>query len=103
MNCDKVCFTTWDDGFKKEGCWEWNITSVIVFGRAKLIEDKEMKEDRLRKLALKYYPTKEEVEDILARSFDKTQLFCIDIEAYDRKVRLVKSEIIANIRLSDEL
>lgn len=80
MNCDKVCFTTWDDGFKKEGCWEWNITSVIVFGRAKLIEDKEMKEDRLRKLALKYYPTKEEVEDILARSFDKTQLFAIDIE-----------------------
>ncbi len=80
MNCDRVCFTTWDDGFKKEGCWEWNITSVIVFGRAKLIEDKEMKEDRLRKLALKYYPTKEEVEDILARSFDKTQLFAIDIE-----------------------
>jgi len=79
-NCNKVCFTTWNTGFKKEGHWEWNVTSVIVFGRAKLIDDRELTEDKLRKLALKYYPTREEVEEGLARSIDRVQLFAIDIE-----------------------
>lgn len=79
-NCNKVCFTTWNTGFKKEGHWEWNVTSVIVFGRAKLIDDRELTEDKLRKLALKYYPTREEVEEGIARSIDRVQLFAIDIE-----------------------
>ncbi len=79
-NCDKVCFTTWNTGFKKEGCWEWNVTSVIVFGRAKLIEDRKMTEDKVRKLALKYYPTEEEVEEELEHGIDRVQLFAIDIE-----------------------
>lgn len=79
-NCDKVCFTTWDEGFKLECHWEWNITSVIVFGRAKFIEDRKIAEDRVRKLAYKYYPTKEEAEEELARSIGRVQLFAIDIE-----------------------
>ncbi len=79
-NCDKVCFTTWNTGFKKEGCWEWNVTSVIVFGRAKLVEDREITEDKARKLALKYYPTKEEVEEELTRGVGRVQLFAINIE-----------------------
>lgn len=78
--CDKVCFTTWNKGFKIEGHWEWNVTSVVVFGRAKIIEDLKTIEDRVRKLAYKYYPTKKEAEEDLARSIDKVQLFAIDIE-----------------------
>ena len=79
-NCDKVCFTTWNTGYREEGHWEWNVTSVIVFGRAKMIEDRETTEDKVRKLALKYYPTREEAEEDLARSIGKVQLFAIDIE-----------------------
>ncbi|NLX64805.1 MAG: pyridoxamine 5'-phosphate oxidase family protein [Clostridiaceae bacterium] len=75
-----MCFTTWNEGFKLEGHWEWNITSVIVFGRAKIIEDRKIAEDMVRKLAYKYYPTKEEAEEDLARFIDKAQLFAIDIE-----------------------
>ncbi len=62
QKCDKVCFTTWNQGYKTEGNWEWNSTSVVVFGRASLVEDRELLTDRLRKLANKYYPTREEVE-----------------------------------------
>ncbi len=78
--CDKVCFTTWNTGFQKEGRWEWNVTSVIVFGRAKIIEDKEIIVDRALKLALKYFPAREEIEEVFTRSIDKMQLFAIDIE-----------------------
>jgi len=79
-SCDKVCFTTWDKGFKKEGHWEWNVTSVIVFGRARLIEDRALTEEKARKLALKYFPTAEEAEEELGRSINRMQLFAIDIE-----------------------
>ncbi|HOA33225.1 MAG TPA: pyridoxamine 5'-phosphate oxidase family protein [Clostridiales bacterium] len=78
--CDKVCFTVWNQGYKKEGHWEWYVTSVIIFGRARLVNDRKITEDKLRKLALKYFPTQEEAEEVLARSIDKTQIFAIDIE-----------------------
>lgn len=79
--CDKVCFTTWNQGFKVDGNWEWNVTSVVVFGKAKLVEDKTIIEDRLRKMATKYYPSEKEVETGMTGSaFDRVQIFAIDIE-----------------------
>lgn len=38
--CDKVCLTVWNQGFKKEGHWEWNPTSVVVFGNVKPVTEK---------------------------------------------------------------
>jgi nitroimidazol reductase NimA-like FMN-containing flavoprotein (pyridoxamine 5'-phosphate oxidase superfamily) len=78
--CDKVCFTTWNTGYREEGHWEWNVTSVIIFGRAKMIEDRYIKMDKLRRLALKYFPTPEEAEEDLVRGIDRAQLFAIEIE-----------------------
>lgn len=79
--CDKVCFSTWNQGFKKSGCWEWNATSVVVFGRAKLVTDTVTIENCLRKLAAKYYPTAEEVEEEMSSSsVNRVQLFAIEIE-----------------------
>lgn len=80
-NCDKVCLTTWNQGYKTEGHWEWNATSVVVFGRAKLLEDKEVWEDKLRKLAIKYYPTAEEAEaEMQAPPIHAVQMIAIEIE-----------------------
>jgi len=53
---------------------------VVVFGRAKIIEDREKIEEKARKLAIKYFPTMEEVEKELADSLDRVQIFAIDIE-----------------------
>ena len=79
QKCNEVCLTTWNQGFKKEGHWEWNATSVVVFGKAELITDTKIIEDRLRKLAEKYYPTVVEKEmNGSARS--RVQLFAIRIE-----------------------
>lgn len=80
-NCDKVCFTTWNQGFKKEGAWEWNATSVVVFGRVKLVDDDEIKRDRLTKMVEKYYPNPADAEgELTGPSFGHSQLFAIEIE-----------------------
>ncbi len=60
---DKVCFTVWNQGYKTQGNWEWNATSVVVFGKAELIELDDFGKSMLRKIAEKYYPTKEEAEE----------------------------------------
>ena len=39
--CDKVSFCVWDVGYRKEGEWALNVTSVIVFGRIRLVADEE--------------------------------------------------------------
>lgn len=79
--CNKVCFTTWNQGFKKEGHWEWNVTSVVVFGRVALVTDRTVIEDRLRKLAIKYYPTEDEVEEEMSSSSaNHVQMYAIEIE-----------------------
>lgn len=63
---DKVCFTIWGGDFKKEGHWEWNVKSVVIFGRCRRVTDGESIINHLRALALKYYPTPEEAEAELA-------------------------------------
>ena len=79
--CGKVCLTVWNQGFKKEGHWEWTVTSVVVFGRATFVNDAAVIEDRLRRLAQKYYPDENEIEkEMTSPSFDNVQLFSIKIE-----------------------
>ncbi len=79
--CDKVCFTVWNQGYKTEGGWEWNSTSVVIFGRAKLLDDREFWEDKLRKMAFKYYPTAEEAQAEMKKpSVNSVQMIAIDIE-----------------------
>ncbi len=79
--CDKVCFTVWNQGYKTEGNWEWNVTSVIVFGRARFIDDRSFWEDKLRKLTEKYYPSAEAVEAAMhIPSVNVVQMMAIDIE-----------------------
>ncbi|HHT17752.1 MAG TPA: pyridoxamine 5'-phosphate oxidase family protein [Papillibacter sp.] len=84
--CDKVCFTTWDTGFKKEGRWEYNVTSVIVFGRVRMINEKDIVEEKLRTLAAKYYPSIEEAEEEIRHAIDRVQLYAIDIEHMSGKL-----------------
>ncbi len=77
---DKICFTTWNDGYLEDGDWAFHVSSCVVFGRAKLIEDRNITEEKVRRLALKYYPTVEEVEEGIKRHIDGVQLVAIEIE-----------------------
>lgn len=77
---DKVCFTTWDDGYLEDGDWAYHVSSCVVFGRARLIEDRGITEEKVRTLALKYYPTAEEIEKEIKMSVNAVQLVAIEIE-----------------------
>lgn len=43
---DKVSYCVYDQGFRKEGDWALNIRSVVVFCRARIVDDAE---DELRR------------------------------------------------------
>ena len=80
-NCDKVCFTTWNQGYKTEGNWEWNSTSVVVFGRARLLDDRSFWEDKLRRMTVKYYPSVEEAEaEMQTPTINAVQVIAINID-----------------------
>lgn len=77
---DKVCFTTWDDGYKEEGDWAYYVSSCVVFGKAVLVEDEALALEKIKKFAMKYYPTEQEADEEIARDFKGVQMVAIDIE-----------------------
>ncbi|MDO4187477.1 MAG: pyridoxamine 5'-phosphate oxidase family protein [Lachnospiraceae bacterium] len=77
---NKVCFTTWDDGYKVEGDWAYYVSCCVVFGKATLITDPDLTLKRIREFALKYYPTEEEVDEEIKQSIKNVQLVAINIE-----------------------
>lgn len=78
--CGKACFTVWQNKYRKDGDWSWYVTGVIAFGRAEIVEDRAVVIDKVRKLALKYYPTAEEVEKEIARDGNRVGLIALTVE-----------------------
>lgn len=77
---DKVCFTTWNDGYVEGEDWAYHVSNCVVFGRARLVEDSRITEEKVRKFALKYYPSAEEVEEEIKKDIKGVQLIEIEIE-----------------------
>ena len=78
--CDKVCFTVYGGEFYKNGHWAPYVQSVLVYGRCRLVEDIAVTEARVRELAMKYYPSAEEVEAEIAKDLRAVQLYEITVE-----------------------
>ena len=76
----KASFCVMDEGEKKEGDWALWFRSVIVFGKIRILEDREEILRQVLKLGLKYYPTKEEAEDVLKRTADRVACYELTIE-----------------------
>ena len=65
---NRVSYCVYDAGFSREGEWALNISSVVVFGRISIVEDREKVLKMVRRLGLKYYPTEAEVEEELKKA-----------------------------------
>ncbi len=51
---NKVSFCVYDEGYRKDGEWSLNISSVIVFGRMNIVKDSEKADRIYRSMSLKY-------------------------------------------------
>ena len=76
--CDKVCFTVCDPEMVKEESWAPFVRSVVIFGRCRLIEDREAV--LVKRLAMKFFPDEETADEEIARSGKAVQMYEIDIE-----------------------
>ena len=65
---NKVSFCVYDQGYRREGEWALNISSVIVFGRIEFVEDHDRVIDLSRKLSYKYTQDDEYIEKEIIRS-----------------------------------
>lgn len=78
--CDKVCFTVYGDEIIREEAWAPFMRSAVAFGRCRLMEDGAEAMERLRQLAMKYYPEERLVDEAITKSEKAVQLFEIEIE-----------------------
>ena len=82
---EKICFTVYEQGIQKED-WSYHVRSVVLFGRARLVLDEELKYEETLHFGMKYYPSKEEVEHEIEKDYHRMNLFEIEIEHMTGKI-----------------
>ena len=87
QNYDKASFCVMDEGFRREGEWALNISSVIVFGRIRIVEEHEKVMHYVRLLGLKYHPDAESVEKELQKT--ENRVCCLELEPEHMTGKLV--------------
>ena len=78
--CGRVSFCVMDEGFRRDGEWALNISSVIVFGRVKILADSERIIEALRLLGSKYYPSRQDVEREIERTLSRVCMLELEID-----------------------
>ncbi len=78
--CDKVSYCVMDEGTPVEGAWWLQFQSVIVFGRAEILEDHERALDISRRLSLKFTQDMAYIEDEVRKSGAGVLVFALTPE-----------------------
>ena len=76
----KASFCVYDHGYRQLGDWAYTVKSVVVFGRLRMLEDREEMIELSRRLGRKYYPTEEELESEIAHSGKRVQILELAME-----------------------
>lgn len=77
---DKVCFTVYGNETIKEEAWAPYMQSTVVFGRCRILEDAQQTMELVRKVAQKYYPDAQLIEEEIACSGKAVRIYEIAIE-----------------------
>ncbi len=77
---NRVSFCVMDEGFRNEGDWALNISSVVIFGKIKSIDDADETIRVARQLGLKYYPAAESVEEEIRKAIARVQILELSID-----------------------
>ena len=71
---DKVSLAVYNQGYKNEGEWFYNVKSVIVFGKIAMIEDKQTVIDITTKLCHKFGVSQDYIDDEIKNHLHRTIL-----------------------------
>lgn len=75
----KASFTAiLEEGVSDDG-WSKNVSSVVAYGLLEEIEDSDFARDALEKLAQKYYPSEDLVEENIKANFKNTKILAFHI------------------------
>ena len=77
---DKVSFCCYDQGYKNDGEWHYNVKSVIVFGRIKIVDDMDRIVDISTKLCKKFPCSDEYIQKEIDASAHRTLLLELTVE-----------------------
>ena len=78
--CDKVSYCVMDEGYRREGEWALNITSVVAFGRIHIIEDEDKKREICTNLVRKFTDDEEYLQTELDNAFPRVNCLELTIE-----------------------
>jgi len=74
---DKASFCVYNQGFRREGEWALNVSSVIVFGRIEFIEDREKVYEISRLLSNKFTDDKDYIDCEIQKYGPGTMMFAL--------------------------
>ena len=77
---DKASFCVLGEGTQNPGEWWYYFTSVICFGRVRVVDDEAEAREKLRLLGEKYMPSREEVAAELAKNAARAAVLEFTIE-----------------------
>ena len=86
----KASYCVVGKGTKNNDEWWYTFKSVIVFGKIRILNDKNEKIDKLRYLGNKFFPTPEDTENEIKRLLDKTEVYELNIEYISGKTTVEK-------------
>ncbi len=66
---NKVCFTVYDQGVKRENHWSKDFNSVVIFGKISIVEDMTIAENKMINFAKKYFPDHSEISAEMEKHF----------------------------------
>ncbi len=82
----RASFCVYDQGFRREGEWALNISSVIVFGRLEVVEDQEEAIRIARQLSYKFTDDEEFIEGTIRDAGPHTLVFALVPEHMTGKI-----------------
>lgn len=77
QKCDKVCYTVFDKGYRKDGEWALNVKSVVIFGKITLVTDEEKAKEICRALCRKFTDDEAYLKRELKNAFSRVQ--CLEL------------------------
>lgn len=83
---NKASYVVMDEGFRKDGDWALNINSVLCLGKINIVTDEDIRLKAFMNLGLKFYPTKESVEDEIRKAASRAFILEFNIDRMNGKL-----------------